>query len=367
MTYRKIHALSLTLALLLAVFACTTTTPSSSAAIAPPAAAASAGDLLSALPPSDAVIYLDLQRGLSDALPGFLATKPKALAKLNAEIDKMKVETGIDLRTFDAVAAGVTFGQRGSSMKIVLLVRGRFDSNGIINAGFAAAAKQKNSFQRQRQEEYKGKTIYVAGPATTRQPAASHTPTQNGPENTVAKTADDPRREQDQRGAITALDGNTIAAGDLESVRAAVDAGAGGTRVDDELVQLATRNTGALMGFSTKRPSALIPFSTAPDSQDPFAKILAGMQQIYGSISLDSAGFETNLSVRMETAEQARSVREMANLLKAQDSGPKGSSPIMFPDFAALLKNLNVTVEDRDVQVQLKMSLTELGPFMRGF
>jgi hypothetical protein len=381
MIYRKIHALFLTLALMLALLAGLCAQPPSVLAVPAPA---SPGDLLSALPPSDLIVYLDAQRTLADAMPAFLATKPEALTKINAEIDKLKNETGIDLRTFDMVVAGLSFGGRaGQPERMVFLARGRFDSSAVINAGFAAAAKEKNnSFRKQQQEDYKGKLIYTFGPSPSKgnlagaavisQPAAN-----TSAERPAAKLGDKqptivevPREKSSDRGqAVTALDGNTLAAGDLGSVRAAIDASAGGAHVDDEMVQLATRNTSALLGFSTKRAANLFPHGAAVGNEEPFMKSLQGVQQVFGSVSVSGTDMDLSFSLRMETAEQARGLREMVNIAKAEEEAklqgrPADSTP---PFFMSLLRKLNVTVEDKEVQVQLKMAQEEVPGFFPRF
>src|ERR1700730_6316529 len=67
---------------------------------APPA------DVLSFLPASDAVVVIDVHRLMTEALPRIFAGDPAKLAQANAEVEKFKVHTGIDPRTFDRVALG---------------------------------------------------------------------------------------------------------------------------------------------------------------------------------------------------------------------------------------------------------------------
>jgi hypothetical protein len=400
--YRKIHALFLSLAMMLAMSAglCAKPAPVSASP------AAMGAHLLSSLPASDFLMYVDTQRLLTDTVPTFLATRPELLAKMNADLDKVKVETGVDLRSFDMLAVGVRYGSKSArAIKSVFLVRGRFDSSAIINAGFAAASKDKNAFQQQSQEEYKGKTLYIVGPpsvkATTSTTNASSSersqgvkatggagpsvsvavasPLHKSPEKAAPCTQDVPCAigtatvpEQQKvqlvsasKTAVTALDSNTIAAGDMESVRATIDAEAGGAHADDELVQLATRNSSALVGFSGNQPAPLVGnHGSNPSSQDPMVKSLEGIQQYYGSFSMSGTDSEIALNLRMESPEQARAIKEMVNVFKPKENAAnKAPSSDIFEGVYGLLRTLTVNVEGNEVQLQLKLTQSDLAPF----
>jgi hypothetical protein len=407
MMYRKFNALFLSLAIMLAMVAGICARPTRAAA----SPAVAGAHLLSALPASDFVVYIDTQRLWADAVPAFLATKPDLLVKMNSDLDKVKIETGIDPRSFDMVALGMSYGSSSArSLKTVVLVRGRFDASAIINAGFATSASRKMGFQQMSQEEYKGKTLYLIRPygykaptTTTTTVSSSETEGAKATEGTkaaesarpvvaeppppsktkieekaapcpsnepclVASVAEPNRpraeRREDGKTAVTALDSNTIAAGDIESVRATIDAEAGGAHVDDELVQLATRNASALLGFSGKQPSFLIGNpgrNTNP--QDPFAKPLESIQKYYGSFSASGTDTETSLNLRTETPEQAREIKELVNAFKlAEGASDKSAAPGMFPAFSGLLKTLTVTVEGNEVQMQFKLTQADIAP-----
>jgi hypothetical protein len=289
----------------------------------------------------------------------------------------MKVETGIDMRSFDMLVVGARYGSSGSArdVKTVMLARGRFDSSAIINAGFAAAAKEKNTFQRQSQEEYKGKTLYVVGPSATKATTSvsvriesknQGTKATQGANSVAAQDEPPPKLKVVEKTAVTALDSNTIAGGDIESVRATIDAEAGGEHVDDELVQLATRNASALVGFSGKQPAPFIRSPGQKDNpQDPYITTLEGIQQFYGSFSTSGTDTEAALNLRMETPELARGVKEMVERFKPANSATTNpASPDMFPAFSNLFKSLTVNIEGNEVQMQLKLTQADLAPFL---
>ncbi|HEV7857288.1 MAG TPA: hypothetical protein VGO91_01430 [Pyrinomonadaceae bacterium] len=403
--YRKIHALFLSCAIMLAMVAGVGAKPSRASA----SPAVTGGQLLSVLPASDFLMYVDTQRLLTDAVPTFLATKPEILAKMNEGLDRMRTDTGIDPRSFDTLAVGIRHNASvANNVNMVILARGRFDAGSVINAGFASAAKEKNGFQQPKQEEYKGKTLYVLagpsalvvgpymvgknnttassspassanngpgskapGPARSAVPRAA-TPGKSKPAIAAApcppgapcalKTVQekqDVERRAGEKTVVAALDSNTIALGDLENVRATIDAESGGERVDDELVQLATRNTSALVGFSGRQPSFFMqrPGRKA-DSQDPLANSLEEIQQFYGSFSMSGTDMETILNLRMETPEQARAIKEMLDMFKpAESDAAQSSTPL---GIAHLLKALTLNTEGNEVQIQIKLTQADL-------
>src|SRR4051812_28903962 len=64
-------------------------------------------ELVALLPASDAVVTMDSGRFLSDALPRLLSGNQPLLAKMTASINEMQSKTGIDIRQFNNVAAGL--------------------------------------------------------------------------------------------------------------------------------------------------------------------------------------------------------------------------------------------------------------------
>ncbi|HEY0005269.1 MAG TPA: hypothetical protein VGB17_10715 [Pyrinomonadaceae bacterium] len=394
MMRQKLQSLFLIFAMMLTTLALFGARPEPSRAAAR-TVAASGSDMLSQLPPSDAVIFVDAQKVLTDAVPAVLAVNPNLLLKLNAEIEKFKTETGVDPRTFESVAVGLKLAPGSlSNFSMVFIVRGSFESKALIEAGFAAAAKRGNKLPHTEQE-YKGKTLFVVGPAKL-----ATAPAPNAEMKTSARVVVQTRvaeekavqadgtkkmetpcaepscgpvlvasapagtREADVM-AVTALDSNTFAAGDLESVKATVDAAAGGAHVDDEMVKLATRTTGALLGFSGRLPAAAI--KELGSSFDPQAKNVAGVREFYGSLTLAGTDAEALLNLRTENAEQAHNISQMILSFKLLDGanyvvpGPNGrlASPLV------LLQNLSVTNEGAEVQTKLKLTQADLAPFLK--
>jgi hypothetical protein len=354
-------------------------------------AASPASNALNALPASDIVVTVDTQRLLSETLPAVLVDNPTLLAKVNEKIERCNQELGIDLRNVDSVAVGLRFNSSSNDdFDGVAIVRGRFNAGEAIDAGLAAA-KRKNELQKT-EEQYEGKTIIVITPQRIRKTeSTSSTANSNGKEETVAVLSGSPAdanalrtksapqenepttqydvkvRSKQETVAVVALDANTIAAGDLKSVRAAIDASLGRERVDDELVRMATQNPSALVGFSGRIPTSVTE-KIAASNRGTESKYMASIREFYGSFSTTGADAQTFIAVRTENAGQAHDISQALNAMKLL-SGFSMTRPAKgeLISLADVLKDLSITSQDNEVQIKLNIKQKDIAPFMRRF
>ncbi|HEY6189673.1 MAG TPA: hypothetical protein VIW80_18610 [Pyrinomonadaceae bacterium] len=312
---------------------------------------ATAGAALASLPASDMIIFVDTQRLVNDTLPNFLAGDAALLAKVNAKLDRLQKETGIDARSLESLAIGLRFpGQAaGGEMRVVTIAHGSFVAGDVIEAGFAAA-KRKENISREEQV-YEGKKIFVLSSAYDREAAAD--------ESTPRKDAN--------RMAVAELDASTIVVGDLESVRAALNPGV--ARVDQGLVDLATRTPNAFASFAGNIPPGTARgFGFGNERAD---KLTASIRQIYGSVSTVGTEAQTLLAARTENADQAHDIAQAINGLKLLGKfgvgGHSGAGKAQAEAFSALIDNLNVSSEANQVEIKLNITQTEIAPLMRNF
>jgi flavin-binding protein dodecin len=335
-----------TIALLVAqtngrVTASTNTAEASRAAVAP-------GTALSELPASDIVLFVDTQRLLTDTLPNFLGADPTLFAKINAKLDKFQQETGIDPRSFDSFAVGVRFSsaQRFHDSRFVSIARGSFVASDLIESGFAAARK-KEKIEREEQI-YEGKKIYVMGRARLTKA--------DGEKAFVA---------DDRRMAVAELDGNTIVFGDLESVRSTLNPST--ARVEQSLVDLATRTPGAFTGFAGNLPPGMAKGLGFGNTKAD--KLADSIRQVYGSVSTVGTSAETLIAARTETADQARDIAQALNGLKlvSQLGIGRGSSKAEQEAFSSVIRGLTVTSQDNEVEIKLSVTQPEIASLLRRF
>jgi hypothetical protein len=327
--------------------------------------AASSNAALAALPASDFVIGIDAQRALTETLPSLLAANPALLAKMNAELEKFERETGINPRSFESVAVGgrLTAGKPHDS-RTVVIARGSFNSDTLLENAFAAVRAKGEKFQKEEQQ-YEGKRIILISPPEKKKDETAPGKNAHAAAMNVDKDVDY-RINSNNRMAIAVLDSNTLAVGDLESVRSAVDASLGRNRVDDELVRLATQTPNAVVGFSGKIPQS---FAEKSSSRSTIEKYFASIRQFYGSFSANGTDAETLVAVRTETAEQASEIGQALNTLKTLGSfgfsRSSSSNSAKNDSIADVLKGLSITTQGNEVQINVRIPQASLAPLMR--
>jgi hypothetical protein len=247
---------------------------------------------LSLLPPSDFVAFVNVKRLLNEAAPKALADNPAKLAQFNAEIDKFKTQTGIDARSFESIAVGMRYQHPSPNITTtdtIVIARGAFNSGALL------AAARLATQGRYQEEKYNGATVYLF-------------------------------KIQDQvkmlglfnmrvgEVAACALDANTLAIGEPQSVRAAIDAHKTPSRFNNDLIQLAMRTPNALMGFSANVPPTLT--ATADFGNAEISKIIGSIRQAYGAVSTTANGFDLLTVARTEKPDQAQALSETLGALK---------------------------------------------------
>ena len=335
--------------------------------------AAPANSAVAALPESDFVIVVDTRRLLSETLPGILANNPAMLAKLNAKLNDFEKETGINPRSFESLAIGGRItSSKPHDPRMVFIARGSFNSDELLNTAFTTL---KNRGQLQKEEQqYQGKNIFLVSP-----PPKQH----KEPKGGVAVLGKTPVLRGEpladvvirtdvkvDKMAVTTLDANTLAFGNLESVRAAIDTSKGGERVDDQLVEMATRTQNAIVGFSGKIPQS-ISQKASLSSNDPFTKYFSSIRQFYGSFTLTGEQAESFVALRTETVEQANELMQIINSFKTlmalganHKAGGDSAQTKIFDDF---LKGLSISALGNEIQINLNLSQSVIAPLTRIF
>ena len=322
--------------------------------------AASTNAALAALPASDFVISIDAQRALSETLPAVLAGNPALLAKMNAKLEEFQRKTGINPRSFESVAIGGRISQaKPHDSRMVVIARGSFNADALLENAFAAAKAKGEKFEREEQQ-YEGKRVILISP--TRNVKAE---VEANEKSASATLGTDSRRD---KMAIGVIDSNTLAVGDLESVRAAVNASLGRERVDDELVRLATQTPNAVVGFSGKIPQN---FASKVSSNSTIEKYFASIRQFYGSFSADGTNTETMFALRTETAEQASDIGQALNTIKSLSAfgfgKSSGGNAAKADSIADILKGLTITTQGNEIQINVKIPQGSFAPLVRSF
>ena len=308
-------------------------------------------DPLTLLPASDAIVTADVKRVINEALPRAFSSDQAKLAQVNADIDRFRTRTGVDLRSIDKMALGARFHEvtteasKPTKIETVAIARGTFNADVIVAAG-RLAAKDKY-----RTEKYAGKNIYIF--------------TLNEQMKLFGLFN---MRLSDV--AVSVLDTRTLAMGQLSRVREAIDASAGRGRVSTELVQLATRNPGAIIGFgSNVPPAAMREIGVLGLDGDEISKNIASIRQVYGSIGMTTSGFDMQAVARTDNEQAAKSLNDTINAAK-EFVAPLVSQFLRNEAKAKLVRNtldsLKVATAGNELQIRLEVAQSDLSTLVNG-
>lgn len=298
--------------------------------------------LLASLPPSDAVALINVNRLLDEALPKLLAQNPAKLTEITNELAKFKTQTGLDPSSFDQIALGLsyTYPREGiTKISTIALARGTFNPRAIVAAGKLAANGKYV------EQKYQGQTIYVF--------SLEQQIRLFGLWNVKVMDL-----------AVSALDGNTLALGDLDAVHGVIDANKARKHANPELIALASRDPNAVLGFGSNIPATLL--QNLSLSNDTLARELTAVRQIYGTLGMTNTDLELMVAARTVDTYSAKNLDDTLAGLKlfgalgvGRMSGPKGILA------RSALDNLKTTTVGNELQIRTAVPQAQVAPLIK--
>jgi hypothetical protein len=307
----------------------------------PAASSTRTNSLLAALPPSDAVASVKVKRIFDEVVPKLLATNTTKLAEVNSRIEQFKTRTGLDPRSFDELALGLHYAYPApdvTKIETIGIARGRFSIEAMKAAGKAAAT---GSY---REEKHQGKVIHVF---TVNEQLK------------LLGLIDLKIREL----AVSPLDANTLAIGDLERVRSAIGVRRGTSRANAELIALASQDANAIASFGGNVSPELI--QNLKIGNDPIATNLAAVRQVYGSVAMNATNLEVLLAARTVNPDSARNLSDTVESLRLFGAMFVNRMPATKGALAkTALGNLKVTREGNEIQIRTAVSQADVAPLI---
>lgn len=342
---RNFYAPYLALAIALIVFSAIGRAQTRGAARASNHSAPASAPNIVPLPASDAVVFVDLRRLLTNAVPRALAGDASKLAEVNADIEQFKARTGIDARAFDRLAIGARFARLADGkMKIDETVA---IAHGTFNAAALAAAGRIAAKGRYTEQKFGGKSVYVFN-------IQDRIKLFGLLKMHVGELA------------MTVLDDSTIAVGEPGAVRATINASAGRGRVSAEMVTLARQNPNAIIGFGGHIPAAVT--KDLDLGNDEISRSVASIRQFYGSLGETAAGYDLLTVLRTLNAQDAKglgntltALKQFAPLFLSRLSGDRGKVAQRAID------SLRVTAQGSEVQLRLEVPQTDIAALVNTF
>ncbi|MEK7857465.1 MAG: hypothetical protein AAB288_15355 [Acidobacteriota bacterium] len=312
-------------------------------------ASAQANQLAALLPASDGVVTIDVKRFFSVALPKLLTSNQPMLAKVTAQIDEMKAKTGIDIRQFEYLAAGVTAKQiAGKEYDVdpVIIARGQVSSGSLIGAAkLASNGKYK-------EEKAGDRTIYVFSTQDLANEAKKQVPAVKDPamvDKVIGKLSKDV--------AVTAIDANTIAFGDPVLVRQAVSTAK--TSVSSDLISLLAKKETSVVNFAAKMPNGMSVF--LPLENDELGKNIDAIRYVYGNMDVAGEAMTMNVTARTLQNAQATALLETLEGLqligKALLGSGKGADKQVY---GRLIDNVKFSAKANEVALDLSVPQSDI-------
>ena len=302
-----------------------------------------ASALLSSLPPSDGVAFIKVRRVLDEAIPKLLADNPTQVAELNTELAEFKTKTGLDPRSFEEAALGFQFTYPSpaiTKVRTVALARGTFNAGALVAAGRMAANGKYV------EHKYQGKTIYVF--TLDRQIRLF------GLWNLKVRDL-----------AVTSINGDMLALGDLEAVKSALDATRNRKYANPDLIALANHDPAAMVGFGGNISESLMESLRVQHSG--IAREMTAVRKVYGSLGMTNSDLELMLAARTVDTHSAKNLGDTLEGLKALAGLFIGRLPAAKESLArAALNNLKVTTQGNDLQIRTAVAQAQVAPLIRG-
>lgn len=303
--------------------------------------------LASLMPASDAIVTFDSDRFLTEALPQILASNQPLYDDINAKIDQMRKASGVDLRQVDQLAMSLTVraASKGQvDFDPLLLARGKFNSDGIVAiVGLASEGKY-------RQDTIAGHTVYIFSPVKVDPNSVPKT------NDAISQVLDMLLVGLDREMALTAYDDKTLAVGATERVRDLLEKK---TRVSEEMLVSVSQNSKAILGIAAKMPTGLNQFIDL--GSDSLGKTLSGIRFLNGSMDMTETNATLALSARMDTVEQAVTMKDLLvgfqGLFGGLMSGGKGKDKDIF---ARMIKNAQISRVGSQVKLDVAVPQSDI-------
>lgn len=313
--------------------------------------AAQTGQLAALLPASDGIVTIDMRRLVNDALPQVLSSNQPLLTDILGTFDRIKTDTGIDLRQFEQIAVGIS-GRKVSATETtfepIVLARGTFNAGAFLGVAKVAA---KGKY---REEKIGAKTAYIF---SVKQAAAQVGQNPNKSKSSkIGNTVDKIFKGLSDEFAVTAYDNNTLAIGTVARVRDALNSK---TRVSTDVLGLINRKPNSLISFGVNLPNGLARLIDLDN--DEIGKNLEAIRQISGAIDIGGGNTTVSLVAKTLEAAQAKDLQDTLTGLQMIGKAFIGSgSGEDKKVYARMIDNARITQSGNNVMLDLQVAQSDI-------
>jgi hypothetical protein len=282
-----------------------------SAPLATVSAQTEARGALAPLPDSQAVLFVNARRIVSELLPRVMPA---------ADYQKMLASArkgGFDARDLDYAVIAIRFpdpAPPGGLPEFLVVARGGFNADALLMIGRLAAGSEN---LKMRQETYGSKTLDIIDTESLARTAA-------GADGVKGQEGGQQKSNPYPEVAVTTLDPRTLVAGVPAYVRAAIDAEGGRGRLSPATLDLAAREPQALWSLTAVLPPALADYvhkAGVPPNEE-LDKTLAWLKQFSLSQGMDALNLTFHAALLTDQPEHASALSGLVRMgLLALQSG----------------------------------------------
>lgn len=305
-------------------------------------------ELVGLLPASDIVVNLDSQRLFNTALPQVFSADPNALTKINTKLDELKDKTGLDLRQFQHVSAGIAAKQVSPNevdFEPFIMARGTFSSGALLAvAKLASNGKYK-------EKKIGSRTVYIFTP---KEVIEQNKPKQKS--SMIDKGFDMILKSLSREVAVSAYDNNTLAIGTEARLREAFEKK---TTLSTEILSMVYQNPNAVINFGGKLPNGLASFIDIDN--DEIGKNLQSVRQMSGALIVENNQAQLAFTAKTFKEEQAQGLHEMLEGLqmlgKAFLGGSKSADKQVY---VRMIETAEITRSGNSIMFDLKVPQSDI-------
>ncbi len=310
-----------------------------------------ANDLAKLLPESDGVMILDANRLFNTALPQMLAANQPLLEKVNKKLDDIKSQTGLDLRKFNEVAAGIKTKEISMgeiSIEPLILARGDVESQAVVSAAILAS---KGKYKTEKIGKYTVYVFSVDGIAEKNKPQKAE-----NDKSVLDKALDNMFKGLSNELALTAYDEKTIAMGSLSRVKGMIG---GAPRVNADVLSLLDTNPTALANMGALLPNGISKFIKLSD--DELGAALDSIRQMQGSLNISDGKAILSMMAKTSATDQAESLEGTLSGLRMLGQSVLGSSKNADKKvYARMVENSKITRDENSVMLNLSVPQSDI-------
>ena len=303
-------------------------------------AAQSRIESLSTLPESDVVLNVNVARIMNEAMPRLMPEKD--LSDLRSGMDFIKNFTTIDLRNVELAMVALRFNKLSSGITLpipdaMFITRGDFDAKAVI--GLATKMLEGKL----REEKFGDHNLYLYKVSDISKDA-----------NLALFGA------AFSEIAITSLDASTLAVGNTNYIKAALDAADGRGRIKPEMIASLMREPTSLIS-ATGSPLVALAKSLGlrmAESRDPNCMTRFG--EFYMSLAMADDVFRINGAMNADNPETARLLKNMISGLMQQ-----GKSSLSDKQAQSIVDDVKLSVEGDEIMIASSITQEMATRFIR--